>query len=539
MGAGLKRLRLGGAAFAGLALVAAACGSNGGGGSEDGATGDTIDKRINEALNATTVAGEKTATTAAAVKQPTSMVEWEQLWKTEREAVVKRIKDNKWGLTADGKTITGPEGFTVDVSKCAAGWSNTEGLTDSSFKVGGSLALSGTLADYGNYGKSIDTLLKFYSEKGAFKDSTGKARKANYITKDDGYDPARAIPNVDELLDSEKVFAVWTLGTPATMKLYDKINSRCVPHILAMTGHPAFGDPINHPWTTGAPVPSYTTETQLWGTFIEKRLAEFNKPKITVAALVMNNDFGKVYDAGFRAFVAQSATLKGKVEFVTETIEPSAPTITDPMTTLASKSPDVFIAMTAGTSCTQAVTEAAQNGMKETVKYLFQPLTCSGVTFVSKEKVGGDGTASNGWWLFNPGLKDIKDVNFANDPWIKFIKEQLTAGGIDPTSSSQLGAGFAYAWPFVQSVMIAQELDGGLTRANLLVAHRSMNMTPPTHLWGVRSHLDGNKDAFISEGGIFAKFDATKQAWIDEGELIELDGKSSLCAWDTTVSKCK
>jgi hypothetical protein len=33
---------------------------------------------------------------------------------------------------------------------------------------------------------------------------------------DDGYDAARAIPNVDELLDSEKVFALETLGTPAT-----------------------------------------------------------------------------------------------------------------------------------------------------------------------------------------------------------------------------------------------------------------------------------------------------------------------------------
>ncbi|MFN0026773.1 MAG: ABC transporter substrate-binding protein [Acidimicrobiales bacterium] len=519
-----------------MSLTAAACGGDSGTGTED-ATGGTIDQSIKDALTASTVAD--TGTTAVAVKQPTSMAEWEALWKTEREANVKRIKDNKWGLSADAKSITGPEGFKIDLASCAAGWSNTEGISDTSFKVGGSLSLSGTLADYGNYGKSIDTLLSYYAAQGAFKDSTGKTRTPNYITKDDGYDPARAIPNVDELLDSEKVFAIWTLGTPATMKVYDKINDRCVPQIMAMTGHPAFGDPINHPWTTGAPVPSYTTETQLWGTFIEKRFAEFGKDKITVAGLVMNNDFGKVYEAGFKDFLAQSSVLKGKVDFVFETIEPSAPTITDPMTTLASKNPDVFIAMTAGTSCTQAVTEAAQNGMKENVKYLFQPLTCSGVTFVSKEKVGGDGSASNGWWLFNPGLKDIKDANYANDPWIKFIKEELTKKGIDPASSSQLGAGFAYAWPFVQTVLIAQQLDGGLTRANLITAHRAFNMTPPTHLWGVRSHLEGNKDAFISEGGIFAKFDSAKQAWIDDGDLIELDGKSSPCAWDTSVSQCK
>ena len=49
-----------------------------------------------------------------------------------------------------------------------------------------------------------------------FKDSTGKTRKINLIVKDDGYDPARTIPLVDELIDSEKVFAMWTLGSPNT-----------------------------------------------------------------------------------------------------------------------------------------------------------------------------------------------------------------------------------------------------------------------------------------------------------------------------------
>ncbi|MEZ5262203.1 MAG: hypothetical protein R2755_10610 [Acidimicrobiales bacterium] len=261
--------------------------------------------------------------------------------------------------------------------------------------------------------------------------------------------------------------------------------------------------------------------------------------KIVVAALVMNNDFGKVYDAGFRDFIAQSAVLKDKVEFVTETIEPAAPTITDPMTTLASKNPNFFIAMTAGTSCTQAVTEAAQNGMKESVEYLFQPLTCTGVSFVSKEKVGGDGMASDGWWIFNPGIKDIKDESLREDVWISFIRDLVTKDGLDPDSSSSLGAGFSYAWPFVQSVLIAQELDGGLTRANLIVAHRSIDMTPPTHLWGLRSSLNGNKDAFIIEGGNFAQFDAAKQTWVQASDLIDLNGKSSNCAWDQSVSACK
>jgi hypothetical protein len=41
----------------------------------------------------------------------------------------------------------------------------------------------------------------------------------------------------------------------------------------------------------------------------------------------------------------------------------------------------------------------------------------------------------------------------------------LTKKGIDPNSSSSLGNGFAYAWPYVQTLLIAQALPGGLRLA--------------------------------------------------------------------------
>ncbi len=116
-----------------------------------------------------------------------------------------------------------------------------------------------------------------------------------------------------------------------------------------MTGHPAWGDPVNHPWTTGSQL-AYNTEAVLWGGFIEQHVDELSGSdgKITVAALVMNNDFGAAYDGGLKAWLAQSS-IKDSINYVTETIEPTAPTMTDPMTTLAAKNPDVFIADDGGT----------------------------------------------------------------------------------------------------------------------------------------------------------------------------------------------
>ena len=64
-------------------------------------------------------------------------------------------------------------------------------------------------------------------------------------------------------------------------------------------------------------------------------------------------------------------------------------------------------------------------------------------------------------------------------------------------------------------------------------------MTPPTHLWGLRAKMDGGKDAFIIEGGRFAKFDGAKQTWVDDGPLYNLEGKSQNCAWDQSTSTCR
>ena len=141
---------------------------------------------------------------------------------------------------------------------------------------------SGTFADYGNFGRGIQTIFDHYASKGMFTDSLGKNRSVEYLAKDDGYDPARTIPVVDELLDAEKTFAIWTLGSPSTLRTYEKINQRCVPHPLAMTAHPAWGDPVNHPWTTGAPNPAYSTEAVLWGGFIEDRLDSEFGGQVTV-----------------------------------------------------------------------------------------------------------------------------------------------------------------------------------------------------------------------------------------------------------------
>ena len=526
----------------GMSLIAAACGSS----SDSGTGTETTDSG---GATATTEAGTTTSVSLAiaggdftgeaitdGTKLPTDMAGWEELWAAQRAAIVKRIKDNKWGVSADGKTVTGPEGFTVDLSKCPAGWSQTEGLTDTEIKIGQTLAQSGTLAYAANYGKGQEAILDYYSGKGAFTDSTGKARKTNYIEKDDSYDPAKTVPLVDEFLDSEKVFGLVTLGSPNILKTYDKVNQRCVPQMFNQSGHPAWGDPKNHPWTTGLGL-AYTTEAVLWGSFIEDHIEEF-PDGVTVTSLIMNNEFGKIYDVGFRAWL-ETSPIKDKVTYISETVDPQAPTITNQMTTLGSKKPDFFIAMVAGTFCTQAVIEAAQNGMQQDVKYLWQPNTCAGSTQLSKEKVGGDGTASQDWWIVNGGNKDIRDPEQQTDPAVVWARDIIKAHGDDPDSAVELGLGMIYGWAWAQVLQIAGELDGGLSRGNLILAARSLDMNNPLQLPGMVFHVDGNKDSYYTEGGVFQQFDVAKQSYISKTEIFNLDGASKNCNFQQQGGTCE
>jgi hypothetical protein len=206
---------------------------------------------------------------------------------------------------------------------------------------------------------------------------------------------------------------------------------------------------------------------------------------------------------------------------------------------LGSKSPDVFIDEVAGTFCTQAVQEAAKNGMKEQVKYLFQPDTCAGSTQLSKEKVGGDGSASQGWWIVNGGAKDVRDPTQQSDPAVVWARDIIKAHGDNPDAAAELGLGAIYGWAWAQTLMIAGQLDGGLTRGNLILAARTIDMNNPLQLPGMVFHANGNKDAFHTEGGVFQQFDVAKQSYVDKSDLYNLDGQSKNCKFDQAKGTCE
>ena len=97
--------------------------------------------------------------------------------------------------------------------------------------------------------------------------------------------------------------------------------------------------------------------------------------------------------------------------------------------------------------------------------------------------------------------------------------------------------GMFYSWALAQGMIIAGQLDGGLNRSNLIVALRSMDMTNPQLLQGIKFNMNGNKDVYFLEGSDISQWSSAQQAW-QQQSLVDLSGQTKPCAWNQATSTC-
>lgn len=508
-----------------LSLVAAACGDDEpteAGGTEEEAAEEEAEGELagggvddEAAAEAVEEAAEQEAPEEAA-EAAGSIEELEAQWAEARAAVVASIVDGGYGVNEDN-VLVGPAGFEIDLNDCPSDWSDTAGLGDA-ITIGHTTAQSGNLAAYGNIAAGFDVYLDYVNANGGVG-----GLPVELVVKDDEYVATKTIELVDELLQSEDPFYVTTLGSPNTLAVYDKLNDLCVPHPFVMTGHPAWGDPVGHPWTTGLQM-SYSTEAVLWGNWIKANLAA-DLP-VKVGGLVMDNDFGLAYEDSFQKWVDANPDVVSEFQAVPH--DPAAPTVTNEMTTLAAGDPDVFISMTAGNPCLLAVQEAGNSGLTESASVLFQASVCKDPNAYMIPA----GDVADGWYIVGGGIKATTDPQFAEEPFVKFTNEQLEAAGLD-TAVGLYGTGFGqFGWAHVEALRIAADLPGGLTRSNFMLAQRAMDLIHPLTLEGISFAANGAEDGYFIEGSEYSVYDAADESWIQQGGAVDLNGSSPNCAWD-------
>ena len=436
--------------------------------------------------------------------------------------LTRQIRAGNYGIDSDNM-LRGPSGFRIDLDDCPDDWSNVAGITASEIRIGHSVPLSGSLAVYGGFNVGMRNYFDWVNETDPIA-----GKQIVLVSRDDAYSAPRTIENVNAFIDAENVFSISTLGTPSAMATYDRINEGCVPHPFVQSSHPILGDPVMHPWTTGFQL-AYNTEAVLWGTWIAKNL-EADLP-VKVAGLVMDNDFGAVYETAFDTWAAAHPEVVS--EFVPIRHDPSESSVedlADEMQAIADANPNVYISMTAGNACPSAIELAGANGLARSIRSsggaMFTLQFCRDVDSYVKPA----GSAADGWRAVSDGFKDATDPVHTAEPFVALLNANLAAASLD-TSDHFLADGYSIAYPYVEALRIAAELPAGLTRANLMLAVRSLDIDHPLLPDGIRFRLDGAADAYLVEGAEISLYDADTERWGSSAEIIDVDGQTPNCVW--------
>ena len=220
-----------------------------------------------------------------------------------------------------------------------------DGVTDSEIKIGNTNPYSGPASAYAQIAKTIDAYFKSVNEAGGIN-----GRKIKFISLDDGYSPPKTVEIVRQLVEQEKIFALFQpLGTPCNTAIHKYMNQRKVPQLYVATGASKWGDPKNFPWTMGFQ-PDYHTEAVIYAKHI---LANVKDPKIAV--LHQNDDYGRDYLGGFKEGLGKDV---GKIVKVV-TYEATDPTVDSQIIQLKDSGANVFFNVTAPKASAQAIRKAA------------------------------------------------------------------------------------------------------------------------------------------------------------------------------------
>ncbi len=359
---------------------------------------------------------------------------------------------------------------TLFLSAAIAGVMNTAwgkdygpGVTDTEIKIGNTMPYSGPASAYGTIGKSLVAYFKMVNEKGGIN-----GRKVNFVTLDDGYNPAKTVELARKLVEQDEVLLLFqSLGTATNSAIQKYMNAKKVPHLFLATGASKWNDAKNFPWTMGWN-PNYVDEGRTYA----RHIIETN-PNAKIAVLFQNDDYGKDYLDGFKQGLASRISMiVSQVSY-----EVTDPTIDSQMVTLKSSGADTFFDITTPKFAAQAIKKAAEIGWKPT-HYLSNPASSVASVFrpAGIENSVGIYTASS--------VKDPNDPQWKDDKgfqeWTAFMDNYNKEA--DKTNPFNV-----YAYCTAQTLHKVLEAAGDdLTRDNIMKQAANMDFTLAMLLPGVR-----------------------------------------------------
>ena len=330
------------------------------------------------------------------------------------------------------------------------------GVTPTSILLGGTVPLSGEAAAFGSVAPGAKAYFDYVNAKGGVF-----GRKITYKYYDDAYNPAQTVQLTRQLVQQDKVFAIFgSVGTANNLAIRDYLNAAKVPQLFVADGSDTLGRGYaKYPWTMGF-LQSYRGEGAVYGRDIVKRA-----PKAKIAVLLENTELGKDMTRGLSRAIAG----KGPAIVASQPYEYSATDVSSQIAQLKASGADTLMLFATPKFMIQAIVAAHKLGWKPRV-YISSISIEPGIMAIAR---------LNAPELTN-GALSIAFVKNPDDPiWAKDPALALYLGIMKTYDPSGKPAdvynwyGMTVAWTMVETLKAAGK---NLTRASLLHAAQHLNL---------------------------------------------------------------
>jgi branched-chain amino acid transport system substrate-binding protein len=377
---------------------------------------------------------------------------------------------------------------------------STPGVTATTIVIGGTVPITGPAALFGSVGRGADAYFKYVNAHGGVN-----GRKIKYLYRDDAYDPSKTVQLTRELVENDKVFAVFsTIGTDNTVATTDYLNAAKVPQLFAGTGTARVGDAYKtHPWTMGY-LPSFRAEGAIYGRAIAKQ------PGTKVAVLYEASDFGKDMTGGLK----KGLGAKGSVLVAEQAYQPTDTSIDSQMSTLHASGANVLVLNVTPQYAILAYLAAHKFGWHPKI-YISSVCISPNVMDIVRASVGQEVNGS----LSIAFVKDPTDKAWAKDPVVplyKSILEKYAPGAKPEDVYNFYGMGVAYTM-----VDALKRAGKNPTRASLLAAAQHLDEVNPFMRPGVKIATSPTDYYPISKAQL-VRYDRIH--WVAVGPLVSARG---------------
>jgi branched-chain amino acid transport system substrate-binding protein len=377
---------------------------------------------------------------------------------------------------------------------------STPGVTANTITLGGTVPITGPAALFGSVGRGADAYFKYVNAHGGVN-----GRKIKYLYRDDAYDPSKTVQLTRELVENDKVFAIFSpIGTDNTIATTDYLNAAKVPQLFAGTGAARVGDAYKtHPWTMGY-LPSFRAEGAIYGRAIAKQAGA------KVAVLYEASDFGKDMTDGLKLGLG----AKASAIVAEQAYQPTDTSIDSQMSTLHASGANVLVLNVTPQYAILAYLAAHKFGWHPKI-YVSSICISPNVMDIVRASVGQDVNGS----LSIAFVKDPTDTVWAKDPVVALYKSILKkyAPGARPEDVYNFyGMGVAYTM-----VDALKHAGPSLTRASLLSAAQHLNEVNPFMRPGVKITTSPTDYYPISKAQL-VRYDRVH--WVAAGPLVSARG---------------